>query len=324
MKYLVRFRSTRDGLRDIRSAYLFLSALSLALFIMGGISRKLTIELDAQELYSERKTLIACADSLDRFLSAEDTADRFGEALRFGNSVAALDCNEETRNALLALAKELAEDAKSGSVQSNVSFEGTMRFMAYSEDMLKNLSDCFYLLASTEYGSAEDARKNVSETLMRPEYRLTFILTEQSLPPSSEQPASDVLERQKRFAAGKARELAAKIFGTSASVMKLEETEDCFRMDGANYSALFSKNDGHLLRLVYIRLGSVDGVRGQDAIDLIALKKSEMPERSIALMACGYISEDIILPGRQIRAVYDSGGRLCAFGEETISERENE
>lgn len=320
---MVRFRSTRDGLRDIRSAYLFLSALSLALFIMGGISRRLMIELDARELEHERRTLTLCADSLDRFLSAESETDRLGEALRFGNSAAALDCTDDTRNALLALAEELEEDAKSAGVQSTDSFEG-VRLIMYSEDMLRNLSDGFYMLASMEYDSAEAARKTVSETLMRPEYRLTFIMTELPLSPPDEQPVTDALERQKKFAAGKARELAAKIFGASASVMKLKETDECFRMNGANYSAMFSKTDGHLMRLVYIRLGQVEGVSAQDAVDLIALKKSEIPERSISSEACGYVSEEIVLPGRLIRAVYDSGGRLCALGEETFPESGDE
>lgn len=66
------FRSAKEGLRDPRTAYTFLVVVSIALFIMGGVSRRLTKNLDAERLASERRALTLCADSLDGYLTAED------------------------------------------------------------------------------------------------------------------------------------------------------------------------------------------------------------------------------------------------------------
>ncbi|MFQ9149872.1 MAG: hypothetical protein ACLR5G_17155 [Eubacteriales bacterium] len=77
------FRSAKEGLRDPRTAYTFLVVVSIALFIMGGVSRRLTKNLDAERLASERRALTLCADSLDGYLTAEDDNGRLAGALRF-------------------------------------------------------------------------------------------------------------------------------------------------------------------------------------------------------------------------------------------------
>lgn len=291
------FRSAKEGLRDPRTAYTFLVVVSIALFIMGGVSRRLTKNLDAERLASERRALTLCADSLDGYLTAEDDNGRLAGALRFGDAAASLDCADRVKTALTALSHELDEaDAEN----------------------LRRLSALFRRLAATEYADADAAREGVSGSLLGSGYGLDdHIKSEPADNPPYTPPTDDVSKRRENLAAKRAEELASALFGSPARLMRFNRTGEGFVISGGNYRAVFSTWDGHLTSFFCARAGSSGGHPSPDIRILMGYDISRGILRQVTGQTGGYTAVRVMVGGRTARAVYDAAGRLCAFREES-------
>lgn len=291
------FRSTKDGLRDPRTAYTFLIVISVALFIMGGVSRRLTYDLDRERLTSGRRALTLCADSLDEYLTAEDDKGRLTGALRFSNAAASLDCTDRVKTALSALSDRL-DGADAGD--------------------LRRLSVLFRRLAATEYTDAAAAREDVSATLLSPGCVLAGYLTAEPVDDIQyTEPTDDVSKRRENLAEKRAEELAAALFGAPARLMRLSRTGEGFVVSGGNYRAVFSAWDGHLTGFFCARSGGGDGQPSPDIRILMGYDTTRGMLKQVTSRTGGYTAVRVMVGGRTARAVYDASGRLCAFAEES-------
>lgn len=291
------FRSAKEGLRDPRTAYTFLVVVSIALFIMGGVSRRLTKDLDAERLASERRALTLCADSLDGYLTAEDDNGRLAGALRFGDAAALLDCTDRVKTALAALSRELDEAG---------------------DENLRRLSALFRKLAAIEYADADAAREDVSGTLLGSGYGLDdYIKSEPMDDTTYTPPTDDVSKRRENLAAKRAKELASALFGSPAKLMRLIRTGEGFIISGGNYRAVFSTWDGRLTSFFCARTGGSDGQPSPDIRILMGYDTSRGMLRQVTSGTGGYTAVRVMVGGRTATAVYDAAGRLCAFREES-------